>query len=133
MTFYFLVFFLLNVQIDASVIALRGKGGTGCEMRLLGFKGVTAPSNQVLIKMDGLGTRPLMMSSSSLCKRPRTLFLITALEFYISYPPLSDHVTHGLISKFVVCPGGSRGGARARPAPPIFLDQTEAQRAEKNF
>ena len=121
MTFYFLVFFLLNVEIDASVIALRGKGGTGCEMRLLGLKGVTAPSNQVLIKMDGLGTRPLMMSSSSLPKRPRTLFLITASEFYISYPPLSDHVRHGLISKFVVCPGGSRGGARARPAPPIFF------------
>ena len=74
MTFYFLVFFLLNVQIDASVIALRGNGGTGCEMRLLGLKGVTAPSNQALIKMDGLGTPSLMTSYSSLRKRPRTLF-----------------------------------------------------------
>ena len=28
----------------------------------------------------------------------------------------------------------SRGGARgARPSPPLFLDQTEAQRAEKEF
>ena len=31
--------------------------------------------------------------------------------------------------------GGSRGGIGpgARPAPPLFLDQTEAQRAEKEF
>ena len=30
--------------------------------------------------------------------------------------------------------GGSRGGARgARPPPPLFLDQTGARRAEKNF
>lgn len=74
MTFYFLVFFLLNVQIDASVIALRGNGGTGCEMRLLELKGVTAPSNQALIKMDGLETPSLMTSYSSLRKRRRTLF-----------------------------------------------------------
>ena len=45
MTLYFLDFFLVNVQIDAGVIALRRNGGTGCEMRLLGLKGVTAPSN----------------------------------------------------------------------------------------
>ena len=45
MTLYFLEFFLVNVQIDAGVIALRWNGGTGCEMRLLGLKGVTAPSN----------------------------------------------------------------------------------------
>ena len=29
--------------------------------------------------------------------------------------------------------GRSRGGARGTQAPPLFLDQTEAQRAEKNF
>ena len=29
--------------------------------------------------------------------------------------------------------GGSRGGARGAWAPPYFLDQTEAQRAEKKF
>ena len=28
--------------------------------------------------------------------------------------------------------GGSRGGARGGGAPPLFLDQTEARRAEKN-
>lgn len=39
-------------------------------MRLLGLKGVTAPSNRVLIIMNGLGTPPLMMSSSSLPKLP---------------------------------------------------------------
>ena len=71
MTLYFLEFFLVNVQIDAGVIALRRNGGTGCEMRLLGLKGVTALSNRVLIKMDGLGTPSLMMSSSSLPKRPQ--------------------------------------------------------------
>lgn len=70
MTLYFLVFFLFNVQIDAGVIALRRNGETGWEMRLLELKGVTAPSNQALIKMDGLGTPSLMMSSSSLPKRP---------------------------------------------------------------
>lgn len=69
MTLYFLVFFLL--KIDAGVKALGGNGGgTGCEMRLLGLKGVTAPSNRVLIIMNGLGTPPLMMSSSSLPKLP---------------------------------------------------------------
>ena len=29
--------------------------------------------------------------------------------------------------------GGSRGGARGAQPPPLFLDQNEAQRAEKNF
>ena len=115
MTLYFLVFFLLNVQIDASVKALRGNGGTGCEMRLVGLKGVTAPNNRVLIKMDGLGIPPLMMTELFFSSQAST-FLITALEFYISYPPLSDHLRHGLTSTFVVCTGGSRGGARrARP------------------
>ena len=41
------------------------------------------------------------------------------------------HVVPALIR---VCglSGGSRGGARG-PSPPLFLDQNEAQRAEKNF
>ena len=34
---------------------------------------------------------------------------------------------------FVIQSGGSRGGARGGPAPPLFLDQTEARRAEKFF
>ena len=29
--------------------------------------------------------------------------------------------------------GGSRGGARGAPGPPLFFDQNEARRAEKNF
>ena len=29
--------------------------------------------------------------------------------------------------------GGSRGGPRGTQAPPLFLDQTEARRAEKNI
>ena len=29
--------------------------------------------------------------------------------------------------------GGSRGGARGGPGPPLFLDQTEARRAENFF
>ena len=34
----------------------------------------------------------------------------------------------------MVCSGGSRGGAwGARPLPPLFLDETEARRVEKNF
>ena len=125
MTLYFLVFFLLNVQIDASVKALRGNGGTGCEMRLVGLKGVTAPNNRVLMKMNGLGIPPLMMTELFFSSQAST-FLITALEFYISYPPLSDHLRHGLTSTFVVCTGGSRGGAQRaekkiflRPPPPI--------------
>ena len=31
------------------------------------------------------------------------------------------------------CSGKSRGGAWRATPPPLFLDQTEAQRAEKNF
>ena len=41
-------------------------------------------------------------------------------------PPLSEGLDPPLVS------GGSRGGARG-PGPPSFLDQNEAQRAEKNF
>ena len=126
MTLYFLVFFLLNIQIDASVKALRGNGGTGYEMRLVGLKGVTAPNNRVLIKMDGLGIPPLMMTELFFSSQAST-FVITALEFYISYPPLSDHLRHGLTSTFVVCTGGSRGGAQRaekkiflRPPPPYL-------------
>ena len=41
-------------------------------------------------------------------------------------PPLSEGLDLPLTS------GGSREGARG-PGPPSFLDQNEAQRAEKNF
>ena len=40
-------------------------------------------------------------------------------------PPLSEGLDPPLTS------GGSRGGARG-PGPPLFLDQNEARRAEKN-
>ena len=36
------------------------------------------------------------------------------------------------IIKTVIVSGGSRGGARGA-RPPLFLDQTEARRTEKNF
>ena len=48
------------------------------------------------------------------------------LRFWRPAPPLSEGLDPPLTS------GGPRGGARG-PGPPSFLDQNEAQRAEKNF
>ena len=36
-------------------------------------------------------------------------------------------------TKMIQSSGRSRGGAQGARSPPLFLDQTEAQRAEKNF
>ena len=47
------------------------------------------------------------------------------------YRPQSTNINRPI--PFVIQSGGSRGGTRGGPAPPLFLDQTEARRAEKFF
>ena len=49
-----------------------------------------------------------------------------------NYPNLLQLYLYYLLNYTLHCSGGSRGGAWG-PGHPLFLDQTEAQRAEKNF
>ena len=79
----------------------------------------------MISKVGNVNNKKIMLGP----KGQRKIFLRPGppyLRVWMTAPPLSEGLDLPLTS------GGFRGGARG-PGPPSFLDQNEAQRAEKIF
>ena len=76
----------------------------------------------------------LQMTTAQVVETSVTVNNNSSIQDYI-HPDDQTQPTHEMTPGFKPFTSDrSRGGARgARPSPPLFLDQTEAQRAEKEF